>query len=691
MPQPSQLTATPEISGMRKGLSPVPFFAVLAWGMLGAPFDASAATADSVKQYDITWSFSAPRTVGKFANGDWWVVGPVTITNISPRTDDGSANSNFGHGSMLNPIPGQTQGFYNQPVDPAYDAAKNLALRLPITIQPGNSVFSTMTNPDTYKDSDRNGRLDDDAERVYFKETAVLTVLASEPAPGSFRPPYAGTDKTIKPNWNSSNINYSTLRSLQIPIPSNAPSLAFLEEATRRPVLEMHYNWNNSDWKSAWSYGKAGSYPRRTYGREVAGISSGAGLMLNTNLTNAQKQKLAINMVQWGIDVYGLLNAGMQWQPNGGHNLGRLLPLYLAGKLLNDPQLLAKAKGTSPFQEMNNHFFVTPAIINKPRSPNTPPPKPYTQDMLGMPEWCHKFPGDPNDSAAWDNYSDPGFYASGYRFINGGPNCGTVATILLMGGRSEIDQEAFFKYHIERFYPRSRPTGNGGYSGNSNSIEFFVRDMWDVHINGGTPPTYIPPTDPPPGPNPVPAFAVGDRIQVWGRAAVKSAANSTSAAGYQDMPNLGTVVEVPAGPDAQNITWYRIDYDNGVDGWSSQADFNKSLSPPATSFKKGDTIKVWRQTWVNSTASITTDARSMPADSTGRILDGPRTNGNDNIIWFQIDYGNNIVGWSGADNLTKIGSLVGLPRSPAFQDEPLILTGRLPQGGHTDTSEVYVK
>ena len=49
-----------------------------------------AATADHVTQYEITWQFNHTYTVGQFANGDWWVVGPVTITNITPdyRTRD---------------------------------------------------------------------------------------------------------------------------------------------------------------------------------------------------------------------------------------------------------------------------------------------------------------------------------------------------------------------------------------------------------------------------------------------------------------------------------------------------------------------------------------------------------------------------------------------------------------------------
>src|SRR3954463_3668709 len=37
-----------------------------------------------VSQYGITWTFDKPAKTGQFITGDWWVVGPVTIVNITP-------------------------------------------------------------------------------------------------------------------------------------------------------------------------------------------------------------------------------------------------------------------------------------------------------------------------------------------------------------------------------------------------------------------------------------------------------------------------------------------------------------------------------------------------------------------------------------------------------------------------------
>ena len=38
-----------------------------------------------VSQGGITWTFSEPVPVGQFVNGDYYVVGPCTITAISPE------------------------------------------------------------------------------------------------------------------------------------------------------------------------------------------------------------------------------------------------------------------------------------------------------------------------------------------------------------------------------------------------------------------------------------------------------------------------------------------------------------------------------------------------------------------------------------------------------------------------------
>ena len=435
--------------------------------------------ASSVSQYGITWTFSSDRPVGQFVNGDWWVVGPVTITSITPAPVVTNFSAN---GSMINPVPGQPQGLYydSGTNSPAYAVEKNVALHLPFTIQPENSLYSTINNPNTWTAGDL-------LEKTWFKETAVLTVLSAAAPAGSFRPPYAGTNKTIKSNWNLSRMNYSALRSLAAPTPSFVPSRTWLETATQRPLLEMHYNYLNSQWKSSWAETKEGGYPRRTYGREISHISSGAGLFLQTNVSNATKERLLINMCQWGIDVHGLINNGMQWQSNGGHNLGRLMPLYIAAKVLGDSDMLLQANGSrGPFQEYQNHYFILQSDIDRPRATGlSVPAVPYTQAMLGMPEWSSDGRSQ-QERASSDFWGDPG-----YRYVNGAPNCAVIATIALMGGRAEINHEAYFRYITERYYPLKKSTASGILPSYSDQITLFTRDMWETYINGGS----LPPVD----------------------------------------------------------------------------------------------------------------------------------------------------------------------------------------------------
>ena len=541
----------------------------------------------SITQYGITWTFDRAYPVGQFINGDWWVVGPVIIKDIDPKT----GTCGLASGTMINPIPGHKNGeglvtrsnftaalgsnrggsifdtlcaytptnsakddffmrprsadgaisqglgyhqqnhLYNlglytsqeqeiivkllQPYSQGfgyfsadsvtYDSDKTISIRLPYTVSAGNSIYSVNCNPLPYgrcqvdeENSELQNELDPstgdyrcvrfEAEKTYFKETAVLTVLSSVPLSGSFRPPYAGSDKTIQ--WNISNLDYSVLRNLTIPISAHAPEISWLENAIKRPLLEMHYGFQNSNWKAAWDPLRQGGYTRRTYGREIGGLASGAGLILNSNFTNAEKEKLLVYMVQWGIDINGLINAGMVWQPDGGHQHGRVLPIFIAAKVLNSNTMLANVSGSKNFQELLNHQFVEQERdINTARNSSNPPLRPYTQNMLGMPEWSMS--GLAKDSsAAWRPGEDPDngvYYGTNmYRHNVGGVGSGTTATIIIMNGRGTLNQEAFIRYHTERYFYReyyyAPYLDQRRFQGNSNDTEAFVTDMWDAYI-----------------------------------------------------------------------------------------------------------------------------------------------------------------------------------------------------------------
>jgi hypothetical protein len=427
-------------------------------GTLVSTATISSQAATSVAQYGITWTFDKDYQVGQFVNGDWWVVGPVVVTSITPADPDLSDARDM-HGSVINLKPGgyyDPQGFDHmvKPTFVNYSRELNVARRLPLSIAPGATLISTISHEQL------ESRLN-----VIFKEVALLTVLGQAPEPGSFRPPYAGADRECR--WNVNQMDFRQLRSLRPPISTNVPRLEELEAAIERPLLEQLSSWTNSHMKAA----DEPNYPRRVYGREIAHVSSLAGLYLQTDVGDERKRRLLIRMCQWGIDVYGLAKAGMNWYHDGGHQFGRKLPMFIAGRVLNDPEILrwCDAGQHLIFQEDQQHFFVEQTDIDTPRYyPDFPP---YTQEMLGMPEWGGKV-------LEQRDRNSPAWTEAGYRAVNGGANTGTALVVRLMGGEAQWNRPAFFEYTTKRFWPRE----NANSSMEVNSIHPFVRDMWRADL-----------------------------------------------------------------------------------------------------------------------------------------------------------------------------------------------------------------
>jgi hypothetical protein len=120
---------------------------------------------------------------------------------------------------------------------------------------------------------------------------------------------------------------------------------------------------------------------------------------------------------------------------------------------------------------------------------------------------------------------------------------------------------------------------------------------------------------------------------------------------------LGTIVGGPIGKDADNITWWQMNYDTGVDGWSGQDNFVKSTTPapPVITFAIGDRIEVAANTNVRASGALTgTLLGTQSALAKGTIIGGPIGKDADNITWWQMDYDSGADGWSGQDNFVKI-------------------------------------
>jgi hypothetical protein len=322
---------------------------------------------DSLNQFGITWTFDQEYPCGQFANGDWWVVGPVVVAEISPGFADGL------NGSMANPIPAQEQGYDSR----AWNYNPSLSVRTPFQMEPGVSLVSTISNPDLGA-----------RKLIELKTAAVLTCLAEAPPEGTFRPPFCGVEK---PLHNVSQLKKDLLPSLA-PV-AGAPRISEAERWFERPWLS-HLNHYKSQDIHPWD-----NMPG--YGREVAQQTGDAALLLSLDVPDIET--LLIRFVQYGIDNYGIFNSGGFWPHNGGHQQGRKWPILFAGMMLEDNAM--SGIGSDPrkgkeltFQEDDQTFYVTQAEVDATHAPGWGPSHPrhpviglpYETQNIGLPEW-----GDP--------------------------------------------------------------------------------------------------------------------------------------------------------------------------------------------------------------------------------------------------------------------------------------------------------
>lgn len=303
-----------------------------------ALFASSLFGATSVTRNGITWTFNADYTVGQYANGDYYVVAPsgLTITNIDPlsvvvasrnklESPFGTVANTITNGTMVNPASGTYpgQGFdsgstgYSAALNAGRPGGNDLSGANPLVVAAGSSVLS--------------GRSNVDVARPALTDAAVLTVVASAPAAGSFRPPYCGTDKTHY--WNKSSIDYTKLSNKAAVTGTPDTDLAGVESAFAKVWIDF-YTSNDGRYTHA-------SNNQPEYGGNMARQVASAVVALNMSASDAAKEAAAVNFIQYGIDVYGAAKGGGNWYANGGHNIGRKPALLVAGILLNDAAILA--------------------------------------------------------------------------------------------------------------------------------------------------------------------------------------------------------------------------------------------------------------------------------------------------------------------------------------------------------------
>ncbi|MFA5173628.1 MAG: hypothetical protein WC438_00415 [Candidatus Pacearchaeota archaeon] len=292
---------------------------------------------NNITQYGITWHFDKQMEFGTYANGDYWVVGPVNITQIEPEPVCDISNGR--HGTMINPRFNNQQGYDARA--PGY----NLTLcKVKASASPGDSVISTISLPNQIG-------------FTFVKSASVLTIVDVPQSSDKFRPPYTRPTRIKESSqdnlvYSSNNINYELLPKL-MPI-SATPLLSQTEKKFERVWIE-HFE--------GWELGRIQPYDNMAdYGRENSVDVSEASLQLLLNYSNQDKKKLLIGFMQYGIDLYGIYLDNGEWHPDGGIFMGRKWPLLFTGIMLNN-SIKNIEMNPERFQEDGQTFYVSPPEI----------------------------------------------------------------------------------------------------------------------------------------------------------------------------------------------------------------------------------------------------------------------------------------------------------------------------------------
>ncbi|MEN8191672.1 MAG: FlgD immunoglobulin-like domain containing protein [Bacteroidota bacterium] len=398
-----------------------------------------------LEQYGIKWYIKGSPEYGQYTNGEYWIVGPITLVQITPESfkynmqtlPDGSPLPSgveshdidrIINGSMVNPFP-ISDASGNISYDHGYD--DELSIWKPITGSYPERVPNYAGNKNYYKEELNIARIDtgggnyapisdlhprivqpnssivssiscDIPDRPVLEVTAILTVVdaAYKPNEGDFRPSYCGNDK--KSYFNVSDLDYSSLKTLE-----RAENFLSLEE------VEGFFERNWIDYIPEWlgEFTHAKQNMKVSYGAEMASMVSSGAIALNTEYGSgtADKELLLKRMVQLGLDYYGVVTTPSGWRVfrnNGGLMNGRKFPVVLAGKVLNNNDMLnmATLRPDIHFSENDQTFYVEQSDIDITNGPTWSPDSrdvvtmPYETEDLGLPEWGIRHATSPNIS-----------------------------------------------------------------------------------------------------------------------------------------------------------------------------------------------------------------------------------------------------------------------------------------------------
>jgi hypothetical protein len=326
------------------------------WGVPPVAAQSQSQNRAKVSQHGITWTFDRPAATGQFVTGDWWVAGPVVVVAVDPppgMVPDGAAGvaskNRYGdaalraddrmrNGSMVNPKGADAQGYDSR----AINYQPPLSIKLPCPLVPGQSLVSTVSHTTGPNDNFMKGW--GEKSNSALKTAAVLTCVTSAMPPDAFRPAFAGDAKTLA---RAKSLKRERLLALK-PVRGTPPWDVFARYF-ERPWIDHVRGWVGIQ-----AISPTENMP--DYGREFARLTGMGSLMLNLEGSPAEKERLLIGMVQLGIDLYGIAQAGGSWNEGGGLTSGRKWPILFAGLLLDDKAMQAYVR-TATFHEDAQTYY----------------------------------------------------------------------------------------------------------------------------------------------------------------------------------------------------------------------------------------------------------------------------------------------------------------------------------------------
>ncbi len=283
----------------------------------------------SIMQYGITWTFRKPARVGRFVNGDYYVVGQTIIVSITPKPSNGR------NGSCLNPSSTMEKtGFDDRIPHGRYDP--NLFLTPPINLKPGDSLLSSISLEEIQTVKPMLWRIEK-SQLNPVRTVAVLTCLDAPVPSDAFRPAYSNKKdriylarnlkRTLLPRLSAKGISFKFYQGYN----DQEFSIQDVTLWFRRPWIDLIMDQFGAPIENM-----------PVYGAQFARAIGIASLLLCMDFTREEKEPLLINFIQAGIDLWGIAGQGSQppsWNALGGHASGRKWPIIFAGILFGDPEM----------------------------------------------------------------------------------------------------------------------------------------------------------------------------------------------------------------------------------------------------------------------------------------------------------------------------------------------------------------